>query len=203
MPSLKPTLPTLHGLRRKMEAANAYYSEEEFLENVFLPVLIEYMSPEEFVLKDKKFVNDSTLSGKVYYHEILVMASPLGFHDITRMSKPVFFMILKMCKVEGNLKDGRHICAGEKLMIYLYMESGRSGTTHRKAANRFQHSTSTISRMVANVAELIVALNDIEAFPDEELLSSERYDDMRSAGPSSGPTPHSRICSSLVAIIQP
>jgi hypothetical protein len=37
-------------------------------------------------------------------------------------------------------------------------------------ANRFQHSTASISKVIANVAESIVALNDIEAFSDEELL---------------------------------
>jgi hypothetical protein len=38
----------------------------------------------------------------------------------------VFFSILERCKVEGNLKDGRHICAKERRMAYLHMASGRS-----------------------------------------------------------------------------
>jgi hypothetical protein len=46
-------------------------SEDEFLENVLLPVLMEYMSPGEFALEETKLVNDSTLSGKAYYHEIV------------------------------------------------------------------------------------------------------------------------------------
>jgi hypothetical protein len=41
------------------------------------------------------------------------------------------------------------------------------------------------------------------ASPTTMPLSSERYNDMRYPDPSSGPPPHSRFCSSLVAIIQP
>jgi hypothetical protein len=86
----------------------------------------------------------------------------------------VFFRIIKRCKVEWNLKDGRHIYAEEKLMAYLYMASGRSGTTQLRVANRCQHITSTISKMIAKVAELNVARNVIKAFSEKELLKPSK-----------------------------
>jgi hypothetical protein len=54
------------------------------------------------------------------------------------------------------------------------MASGRSGTTQGKVDSRFQHSTSSINKEIADVAESIVALNAIEALSDEELLKPSK-----------------------------
>jgi hypothetical protein len=59
-----------------------------------------------------------------------------------------------------------------------------------------------------NRTDLILIRPDLKSVPSADIpammpSSYERYDDMRSAGPSSVPLPLSRICSSLIAIIQP
>jgi hypothetical protein len=142
---------------KQYSPTSPYDSDDVFFENVLLPVRMDYMS---IILHFR---------GKATAAKLWLLQVILGFM-ILLLSKPALSVILEMCKVEGNLKDGRHTCAGEQLMAYLYMASGRSCTTQRKVANELQRSTPAISKMIANIAESIVAINVIEAFSDEELL---------------------------------
>jgi len=89
----------------------------------------------------------SVLTGKMYYEELLVSSNGTRFHEIARMSKAVFLLLLDKLKALG-LKSSKAIRAGEKLLISIYILTSAS---NRKAQERFQHSGETISRVFGEV----------------------------------------------------
>ena len=48
------------------------------------------------------------------------------FRNCARMGRHTFELLLRRCKAEGRLKDSKKITSGEKLMIFLYVLSGKS-----------------------------------------------------------------------------
>ena len=67
------------------------------------------------------------------------MATPYKnrFRDCNRMDKPTFVALLAALKERGGLKDSLHICAGEKLVIYIHI---LKGNTNRPTCERWWHS---------------------------------------------------------------
>jgi len=62
---------------------------------------------------------------------------------------------LNSFSAEGRLKDSKKITSGEKLMIFLYVLSGKS---KRDTQERWQHSGDSISKVVHQVASAILQL---------------------------------------------
>ena len=54
------------------------------------------------------------------------MATPYEnrLRNCNRMDKPTFVALLEVLKEGGGLKDSLHICAGEKLVIYIHILKG-------------------------------------------------------------------------------
>jgi len=80
------------------------------------------------------------------------------------MDKSTFLMLLERLKVAG-LTSTRHVCSGEKLMVSLYSLTMKS---NRDCQERWQHSGDTISRIVHEVSEIILRIQDECIYMKEE-----------------------------------
>ena len=87
---------------------------------VYVMTIVIYMSKNG----DKTIQHNSALSGRDYYNEVMNSMSWRRFLNVTRMKKPCFIALLVKLKQTGGLRGTRHICAGEKLMIFLTLLKG-------------------------------------------------------------------------------
>ena len=62
--------------------------------------------------------HDSVLTGNCKYKELMSSASVAKFRNTVRMTKSTFKKLLRKMKKYG-LQNGRKICAGQKLCIFL------------------------------------------------------------------------------------
>lgn len=102
----------------------------------------------QFMLSDRDDPvpqHTSILSGSLYYQETMDNPNVHNFRHITRMDKETFLRLLQLLQTQGLLKDSRKVSAGEKVFITIYIFTGQS---FRAAADRFQHSTSTIHEVI-------------------------------------------------------
>jgi hypothetical protein len=121
--------------------------------------------------------HDSILTGQMRYDELMNSNNPHRFLDECRMSKYVFILFVEFMKDKGNLTDSKHICAGQKLMIYLTLLKGFS---NREIHIMWQHSGSTIS---AILSEVMLCFESVKSFifipPPQEtpetILSDPKY----------------------------
>ena len=103
-----------------------------------------------FLYDDHVPQHDSTLSGHLYYEEIINTHNRNRFLSINRMDKRTFILLVDLLVTSGKLKDSLCICAGQKLMIFIHSLLGNS---NRETAERWQHSGSTISDIIHEVVE--------------------------------------------------
>jgi hypothetical protein len=93
--------------------------------------------------------HDSILSGQRRYDEIMNSENDHRFLDECRMSKHVFLLFVDFMRERGLLSDSVHICAGQKLMIFLTLLKGGK---NREIHSMWQHSGSTISKILGEVS---------------------------------------------------
>ena len=105
-----------------------------------IPLVFEDNDPQPY--------HDSELTGQMRYDEMMSTDNSHLFLDFTRVSKDVFILLLAFLKDRGGLNDSGHICAGQKLMIYLTLLKGNS---NREIHNMWQHSGSTISHILVEI----------------------------------------------------
>jgi hypothetical protein len=92
--------------------------------------------------------HDSILTGQMRYDELMKSTNPHRFLDECRMSRSVFVLFLEFMKDRGELTDSNHICAGQKLTIYLtLLKEGKNREIH----SMWQHSGFTISIILNDV----------------------------------------------------
>lgn len=97
--------------------------------------------------------HNSALNGQMYYDEVMNTDNPSRFLTVTRMDKPTFVSFVTFLREHGDLENSMFICSGQKLMIFLHTLTNFS---NRQTAERFQHSGSTISTIIHQVAESIL-----------------------------------------------
>ena len=98
--------------------------------------------------------HDSILTGQVYYNELLETRNTNRFLNVARMDKPTFLSLVELLTTKSNLKASMFMTAGEKLMIFIHALVGFS---NRQIAERWQHSGSTISLVLHEVAESFIS----------------------------------------------
>jgi hypothetical protein len=82
-------------------------------------------------------------------------AHPTRFREICRMNKFTFDKLhVELCEV--GLSGSSFISSGEKLLTFLYMVS--KSASNRTLQERFQHSGETISRILHEVTNSILAI---------------------------------------------
>ena len=96
--------------------------------------------------------HDSLLTGRLYLKEFLETRITARFHNVTRMNRDTFDELLLLLESRGGLKDSKYISAGEKLLILIPVLVGH---TNRSVNERWQHSGSTISLVVHEVATVM------------------------------------------------
>ena len=87
----------------------------------------------------------SIMTGNLYFREVLATNNVHRFSNVARMDIATFNYLLGYLREAGDLKNSMYICAGEKLMILIYVLRGH---TNRETMERWQHSGSTISSIV-------------------------------------------------------
>jgi hypothetical protein len=97
--------------------------------------------------------NELYLSSEPYHTGILgelwvqdlIQGNPQHFCDVLGINKHTFFLLLQVLVITSNISDSRCVSAEEQLAIFLY--AGQTNLSARQLAERFQHSTDTISRL--------------------------------------------------------
>ena len=125
--------------------------------------------------------HNSVLTGAAYFSE-LIDGHDASFHDTSRMDKQTFTKVTSLLVQKGKLKASRgycylqkkhvEICAGQKILIFIFILTGH---TQRDTSHRWQHSLSTISSIIHDVAESILSSHDdfiITPRPDDVIHSS-------------------------------
>jgi DDE superfamily endonuclease len=98
--------------------------------------------------------HDSILTGQLYYEELMTTRNPNRFINVARMDRPTFLSLIDLLTTEGGLKNSMFISSGEKLLIFIH---NLVGFSNRQIAERWQHSGSTISLVIHEVTESILA----------------------------------------------
>ena len=116
--------------------------------------------------KQRLIQHDSILTGDGYYNE-LIGGHEETFRDAARMDKPTFGKLVNLLVRKGKLKATQgycylqekyvQICVAQKILIFIYILCGHS---QRDTAHRFQHSLSTTSTIIHDVADCILECKD-------------------------------------------
>jgi hypothetical protein len=109
--------------------------------------------------------HNSVLTGDLYYKEIMATVNANRYLQVARMDKETFILLKDLLMVVGGLQNSMYICAGQKLMILLYVMRGH---TNRETAERWQHSGATISAVVHEVNDCLTAIRHLIYKPAKE-----------------------------------
>ena len=118
-----------------------------FLAAVFHLIMME----ESMQSCPRRLIRNSALSGRQYCNEFLAIDNELRFFQTTRMDHPTF-QLLHTLLVQNGLSSSVFLKSEEKLIMFLYMLTGKE---YRNIAERFQHSTSTVSRSIHEVLDIM------------------------------------------------
>jgi hypothetical protein len=121
--------------------------------------------------------HDSILPGHDYATEIITTDNSNRFRNATRMDRATFLQLLALLKERGGLRASKFIGCFEKLMILIHILVGHS---LRQTAERFQHSTETISRTLTDVMECLLRVKtELIKDPDHnvvpERINQDKY----------------------------
>jgi hypothetical protein len=131
--------------------------DDDYLEEYCLLLLCLQLYAENFNRLNPIPMHTSILTGKIYYNELLV-SHPDVFRTVARMDHETFFRLNNFLKLNGELNDSKLICSGEKILILIHVLAGHS---IRQTAHRWQHSLSTISVTVHEVANCFMKLKNV------------------------------------------
>lgn len=99
----------------------------------------------------------SRRTGALYYEELMQTPNENRFRNVARMDKATFMKLLHVLVTNTHLQDGRKLLAGEKLMVFIH---ALVGYTNRHIAEIWQHSGSTISETIHEVAHNFLSISE-------------------------------------------
>lgn len=148
-------------------------SDDEMAEMLMINMVYDYY--QDYL--NKTAVHDSKLSGREFVNEILNGSGTVCF-DLFRMRKPCFVRFCNELKEKNYLSDSRDVFVEEKVAMFLFI-IGHS-VRHRVVANRFQHSTETVSRYFKEVLRAVCRLGKELIRPDstelpDSIKSNHKY----------------------------
>ena len=117
--------------------------------------------------KERTVQHDSILTGQLYLKELLETRSTARFRDVTRMSHDIFDELLLLLETHGGFEDSKYISTGEKLLIFILVLVGHSNRTIHE---RWQHSGSTVSLVVHQVATVMLKCQHLIIVPPTVLV---------------------------------
>ena len=109
--------------------------------------------------------HNSLLTGDLYFREIMATVNVNRFLQVARMDNETFNLLKRLLIDVGGLQNSMYICAGQKLMILIYVLRGH---TNRETAERWQHSGATISAIVHEVSNCLTAVRHLIYKPAKE-----------------------------------
>jgi hypothetical protein len=102
--------------------------------------------------------HDSILTGQIYYNELMTTRNKHRFRNVTRMDKPTFMLLVDLLTYQSNLRTSMFMSSGKKFLIFIHALVGFS---NREIADRWQHSGSTISIVLHDVAESLLLVKHL------------------------------------------
>lgn len=137
-----------------------------------VPLILQFENADEALP-----YHDSILTGQLRYNEILNSENPHRFLDECRMSKSVFILFVDFMRERGLLSDSMHICAGQKIMIFLTLLKGGK---NREIHSMWQHSGSTISAILEEVLNCFERVQTVIFVPPptetpENILNNPKF----------------------------
>lgn len=109
--------------------------------------------------------HNSALTGAMYVQELLDSSNPVVFFEAARMTRKPFRRLVKIMQRYGGLKNGRKVSAIEKVLCLVGV---LKGMTERQLADRYQHSTDNISRIVHEAAYSLISISENMWYPPSE-----------------------------------
>ena len=123
--------------------------------------------------------HDSLLTGQIYLEELRDTGNLARFRNVTRMDKSTFEALLLLLETQGEFKNSKYLSTGEKLLMFILVLVGNS---NRGICERWQHSGSTTSLVVHEVAAVMLRCHHHFLFPAKvddpvapQILSSYKY----------------------------
>ena len=123
--------------------------------------------------------HDSILTGQLYLLELLGTVNEARFRNVTRMDRATFDALLTLLERKGNFTNSKYLSTGEKLLMFILVLVGNS---IRGICERWQHSGSTTSLVVHEVAAIFLRCQHHFFFPataddptPDQILSSYKY----------------------------
>ncbi|KAL4367185.1 hypothetical protein GQ457_05G027840 [Hibiscus cannabinus] len=118
-------------------------------------LLLKYVNDYYNAFIPKMPCRTSILDGKAYIMEIL-SGNPTVCYEMLRMKKHVFQNFCDRLKVENFLEDEKKVSVEEAVAMFLFIIG--QNATQRLIADRFQHSTETVSTWFQKVLIAICKL---------------------------------------------
>jgi hypothetical protein len=121
---------------------------------ILLAVLAAAMGVLEAIQSiDKLPYHTSILRGQQWLIEVVNSPNPFQIKEQLGVRRHVFLSLVNQLSELTMLEDSRSVTIHEQVAIFLYTVVGNIST--RRVAERFQHSTQTISNYVNSVAEAL------------------------------------------------
>ena len=148
-------------------------SDDEMAELLMVNMVYDYN--QKFL--NKEIAHDSKLSGREFVDELLSGSATVCF-DLFRMKKPCFIKLCDVLKEKKFLSDSRYVSIQEKVAMFLFIIG--HNVRHRVVADRFQHSTETVSRFFKEVLRAVCQLGKELIKPEstelpDRIKNSQKY----------------------------
>ena len=112
--------------------------------------------------KERTVQHDSVLTGQMYLRELLSTENVARFKNVTRMDNATFHLLLNLLQTHGGLADSKYLSAGEKLLMFILVLVGNSNS---QVCERWQHSGSTTSLVVHEIAAIMMRCENHFFYP--------------------------------------
>ena len=100
----------------------------------------------------------SVLTGQLFFAEVMETYNIHRFHEVARIDHATFVKLREMHMDAGGLVDSLYICAGQKIMVLVQV---LGGYTNRQIKERWQHSGSTISKIIHEASDALIRCSGI------------------------------------------
>jgi hypothetical protein len=107
------------------------------------------------ISSEKQPYHTSLLTGQHWLIELLTSPNPHRLKEQLGLQRHVYLALVSQLTDLAGLRDSRQVSAHEQVAIFLYTVTGNASI--RKVAERFQHSTQTVSNYVSNVSNALVS----------------------------------------------
>ena len=136
---------------RSSSSSDSSDDDSEFVELLILNLIGDY----EYKFYNKVPVRISALSGQEFVSELLKESGTVCY-ELLRMEKACYINLCNELRNKNYLEDSREVFLEEQVAMFLFIIG--HNVRHRVVADRFQHSTQTVSHYFKNVLRAICRL---------------------------------------------